>query len=436
MAPTPPEEPASTDPASDKGSLVIHILGSRGTYMRLRYDVYSVESQQVVFSGRGAREQRGEVPEPIELPPGLYKIVRAGEPFDTRVDYAIATVTAQARTEFLIVVDPDSREFRASGPVIGELPRGTEIAGVRLSLNAGGNILLDQRYNSVGSTSGTTSIIGLFGNFGLVFDKGNHLLDIGADLRLDLVDPVTGSYTPTHDRLQATALYSYKLNNPYIGPYVRVGLQTSIFPGYVYLQRDTPDGTATIRHLDGTTDTVTFGDEANPDDLRIRVSDPLAPLKLQEEIGANLKAVDLDLILFKLRVGTRIGFGFRQTFTNGLLVTRNEDANPVVFDEVDDYTTLGPVIGANASVTFARWLFARARFNALSPITNREDAGSSFGGRILMELAGTAGFKVPILTDLLYASADYTFRVERDGFIVNDTQFEHALMARATVTLF
>ena len=43
---------------------------------------------------------------------------------------------------------------------------------------------------------------------------------------------------------------------------------------------------------------------------------------------------------------------------------------------------------------------------------------------------------MPILTNLLFASADYTFRLERDAFITAETQFEHALMARASVTLF
>jgi hypothetical protein len=53
-----------------------------------------------------------------------------------------------------------------------------------------------------------------------------------------------------------------------------------------------------------------------------------------------------------------------------------------------------------------------------------------------MDFSGTAGFKVPILTNLVTASADYSFRLERDAFITANTQFEHALMARANVTLF
>jgi hypothetical protein len=245
---------------------------------------------------------------------------------------------------------------------------------------------------------------------------------------------------PTSDHFQASGLYSYKLNNPYLGPYVRGSMRTSIFPGYLYLQSSKAQTSVEITHKDGSTDTITIGDEANPDDLRVKVAKPFGPLLLQEEIGANLKALDLDLLLVKLNVGTRIGFGFRQGIMNGLLVVKgrtDENTDPILLREVSNYSTLGPVIGANASVTFARWLFGAGQFGMMAPVLNTGKSQSDgFGGRLLIDFSGTAGFKVPILTNLLFASADYTFRLERDAFITSNTQFEHSLMARATVTLF
>ncbi len=299
--------------------------------------------------------------------------------------------------------------------------------------------MFNQMRNAVGTTSGNTAQFGVFGNFGLVIDKGVHFVDVSADMRLDLIDPVTGGLAPTHDRFQASGLYSYKLNNEYLGPYVRASMRTRIFPGYVYFESDQPTIDLNIVDADGNTiRTATLGDRANPDNLRFKVAKPFGPLQFQEELGANLKAVDLDLLLLKLNVGTRIGFGFRQTFTNDLLVVDgDEDDDPVTLRQVDNYQTLGPVIGANASVTFARWLFGSAQFGVLAPITNRDDSRSdNFGGRLLLDFSGSAGFKVPILTNLLFASADYTFRLERDAFITSETQFEHALMARANITLF
>jgi hypothetical protein len=323
--------------------------------------------------------------------------------------------------------------------VFGELPRGRELLGVRVSLNGGGNLMFNQVKNGVGKTSGNTAQFGVFGNFGLVFDKGVHFIDVNAQMRLDLIDPVTGSLTPTHDRFEASGLYSYKINNPYFGPYVRGAMKTRIFPGYVYFENSAPTITLNVVNSAGATiRTATLGGEANPDNLRYKVAEPFAPLQLQEEIGGNLKAVDMDLVLLKLNVGTRLGFGFRQGIMNELLVVDgDEDATTVTLRQVDNYNTLGPVIGANATVTFARWLFGSAQFGLLFPITSLDETrADGYASKMLIDFSGTAGFKVPILTNLLFASADYTFRLERDAFITNDTQFEHALMARASLTLF
>src|SRR6185503_11554190 len=233
--------------------------------------------------------------------------------------------------------------------------------------------MFNQMKNAVGTTSGTNSQFGVFGNFGLVIDKGVHFIDVSADMRLDLVDPVTGGLTPTHDRFQASGLYSYKIKNEYFGPYVRGSMKTRIFPGYVYFENSMDRIMLNIQHTDGSMETVTRGDQANPDNLRYKVAKPFAPFQLQEELGANLKAVDLDLLLIKLNVGTRLGFGFRQAFTNGLLVVDGDETdNPVNLREVANYNTLGPVIGANASVTFRRWLFGSAQFGLLIPVMNTD----------------------------------------------------------------
>ncbi len=440
--------PTATE--APRSGLRVHILSTQNTYVPMNFDIFSVDSRQVVASSSGAVESRGEVAPILDLGPGTYKIVRSGEPFEARVDFAIASVLPDTVTDYLIVIDPDALTFRGSGPVVGELPRGVEIAGLRISLNGGGNLMFNQRANAVGMTSGTNAIFGLFANFGLIFDKGDHLIDVNSDIKLDLIDPYTGSVQPTADRFGASGLYSFKINNPYFGPYVRGAMRTRIFPGYLYLETGRPTTTVLVDRLDGTTQEQTIGNEANPDDLRVKVAKPFGPLLLQEELGANVKAIDLDLLLVKLNVGTRIGFGFRQGIMNGLLVVRpesdvDEPSDPIRLREAADYNTLGPVIGANASVTFARWLFGSAQFGLLVPVMNVNDIPRigamaneevSFAGRMLMDFSGSAGFKVPILTNLLFASADYTFRLERDAFITNRTQFEHALMARASVTLF
>ena len=433
---TPGDAPPDAPPEST-GTLRLHIISTQNTYLPMGFDVFSVETRSVVAFGKGVDEATGQPAPSWELPPGLYKIVRSGEPFETQVDFASVEVRAGEVVDYALVVDPDSLEFRGSGPVVGELPTGTRIAGIRLALNAGGSLTLTHRENVVGGTSGVTALWGLFGNFGLVFERGSHFLSVTSDLAVALNDPSVARYASTQDRWDASALYAYNLGNPYLGPYGRASFSTRVFPGYLFIEQDDDVLMVEITHTDGTSETRTLGGQANQDDLRIKVAKPLSPIILQEEVGANFKAVDLDLLLLKATIATRLGFGFRQGITNELLiVVGDEDDSPLQLAEVDSYNTLGPVLGATANVTIARWLFGTGNFGLLLPLKDTDRAGSDAGDRLLIDLAGTAGLKLPHLTRILFASFDYTFRLQKDGYLTNDLQFDQTLMARVNLQLF
>ena len=432
-----PGDPPPDAPAELTGTLRLHILSTQNTYLPMGFDVFSVETRSVVAFGKGADEATGQPAPSWELPPGVYKIVRSGEPFETRVDFATVEVSAGEIVDFAIVVDPETLEFRGSGPVVGDLPSGTRIAGIRLALNAGGSLTLTQRENVVGGTSGISALWSLFGNFGLVFERDSHFLSVTSDLAVALNDPAVARFASTQDRWEASALYAYNLGNTYLGPYGRASFSTRVFPGYLYVEQDEDLLMVEIAREDGTTDIVTLGGEANQDDLRIKVAEPLSPIILQEEVGANFKAVDLDLLLLKATIATRLGFGFRQGITSDLLiVTGDEDDSPLQLAEVDSYGTLGPVLGATANVTVARWLFGTGNFGLLVPLEDIDRAGSNVGDRLLIDLAGTAGLKLPHLTRILFASFDYTFRLQKDGYITNDLQFDQTVMARVNLQLF
>jgi hypothetical protein len=289
----------------------------------------------------------------------------------------------------------------------------------------------------VGQTNGVNALVGLFGNFSLVFDRDNHFLKLDSQLQVTVRDPETAGPFSTNDNFRGSALYAYNINNPYVGPYARVAFQTKVFPGYLYLEEDDQaTGVVNVNRLDGTVDTFEFGGEANADDLRIEVAKAFSPLILQEEIGANLKAVDLDLRLLELNVATRVGFGFREGIANGLLVVEGDErGTPVNLFEVDDYFTLGPVVGATATVTFARWLFGSGDFGLMVPVRETDRAGDGFADRLLIDLSATGGLKFPSLS-FFYGSLDYTLRVQRDGYLTDKTQFAQSVMARANLQLF
>jgi hypothetical protein len=444
----PAEEPPADQPAAESAEespevaagvessgLTVHVITTRNTYETIGFDIFDVSTQQVVASGRSVDEAAGRTPPSFELPTGVYKIVRSGEPFATRVDFA--TVRVDGPTDYVIVVDAETGAFRGGGIVSGELPEGRKIAGIRLALNVGGNIELNQQRKIVGTTNGNSGQVGLFGNFSLVLDRNNHFLKVDSQLHLTVRNPETADSFSTSDFFQGSGLYAFNINNPYVGPYARVAFQTKVFPGYLYLKEDEmATGAVNVHRLDGSVDTFEFGGEANSDNLRIEIAEAFAPFVLQEEVGANLKAVDLDLRLLQLSVATRLGFGLRQGITNGLLVVEgSERGTPVELFERDNYFTLGPVAGASATVTFARWLFGSGEFGMMLPLRDTDRAGDNLARRLLLDLSATGGLKFPSLS-FFYGSIDYTLRLQREGYLTDDTQFAHAVMARANLQLF
>ena len=433
------DRPEPSQDADDEHVLVelrVHVMSTSNVYDDTEFDVFRVATEEVVGRGAGANEAAGEAVVSFDLEPGLYKIVRAGEPFRTNIDFA--TVTLAGDTDYLIVVDADTGAFRGSGVVTGELPKGLDIGGVRLALNVGGSLWMNQKTGVVGGTNGVSALVGVFGNFGMVYDEGSHFLTVDAKLQLNLQDAPTSGVFASTDYLEAAALYAYNINNPYIGPYARAGFKTRVFPGYLYLADETVGaGQVDVNRLDGSVDRYSFGTEAHPDDLRLEIAKPFAPFILQEELGANLKAVDLDLKVLELSVATRVGWAFRQGITNGLFVVDGDERGAAVtLNEVDDYFTTGPLAGASANLTVARWLFGQAEVAALVPVQDRARAGSSVARQLLLDASGTAGLKFSALTSKLYASFDYTFRMQRDGFLTSKTMFDQIVMARVSLQLF
>src|SRR5207248_207144 len=95
--PAPAAAPSTTPPAAPAehaSGLRVHILSTHNTYLPMGFDVFSVATKGLVASSAGVVESNDEVAPVLELSPGLYKIVRAGEPFETRMDFAVVSVMA------------------------------------------------------------------------------------------------------------------------------------------------------------------------------------------------------------------------------------------------------------------------------------------------------------------------------------------------------
>ena len=191
---------------------------------------------------------------------------------------------------------------------------------------------------------------------------------------------MTGSVMPTHDRFSASGLYSYKLRATRSSVRTSAASMRDAHVPRLRLPR--------ARHADGTIhdrahrrhrrDSRHVRHQANPDDLRIKVAKPFAPLQLQEELGANLKAVDLDLLA---RQAQR-RHAHRLRLSPGVherLARRARHADRRAASGSARSTTTRRSARSSARtrrVTFARWLFGSAQFGLLAPMTQHATSRS------------------------------------------------------------
>ncbi len=95
--------------------LDVNVVDETFVPFRGTYEIIRMEKREDFGLGFGADEQLGEVTRVWVLPPGLYKIIRAGGTYRDRTDFATVRLEAGRLTRFTLVLDPDDGRFLGAG---------------------------------------------------------------------------------------------------------------------------------------------------------------------------------------------------------------------------------------------------------------------------------------------------------------------------------
>ncbi|MBK8012973.1 MAG: hypothetical protein IPK13_16655 [Deltaproteobacteria bacterium] len=137
------EQQVTVVPASWSG-LAVHVVDEQFGSVRSSYEIIRADGREYMGIGFGTDEQAGEPVSTWVLRPGLYKIVRVGETYRARRDFATVRLREGRFTHFLLVVDPATGDFSGGGEVPeAELFRPT--GGFFGSLVVGGDLTLSSR---------------------------------------------------------------------------------------------------------------------------------------------------------------------------------------------------------------------------------------------------------------------------------------------------
>lgn len=310
--------------------LAVHMVDERLNSVRGSYEIIRVDTREYVDVGFGTDEQAGEPVSTWILRPGLYKIVKVGETYRARRDFATVRLLAGYLTDFMLVVDPETDDFQGAG----EVPReDLFLAGqgdLWWSFILGGDVNMSSRDNVLGVENGETFSFGAF----LDTKVTARIFDSPLILRLQIEEgwQFIGEIFPrnaagpedsaqqqtsqiplqkTQDRADLDGLYVYQLF-AWLGPYVRFNIETNLFEGLEHFGKNVR---ADVYDADG---------EFNRS-RSVRTSVRLLPsfglTSINEGIGMHVRP--LKTLWAETNLG--VGFGARHQITNRLIEATNDD---------------------------------------------------------------------------------------------------------------
>lgn len=392
-------------------ALEIEVVDEQFIPFRGTYEVIRMEDRAEFGLGFGADELLGEELRTWILPPGLYKIIRAGGTYRDRTNFATVRLVPGRLTRFTLVMDPDTGDFRGAGEEDPSL-EGEALADNRrdwaLQGLLGGAVAF-RRTDQIGEEEGWDLTIHFFFDGYGRYKREPHRFVTRLELEEAQNRPADDDrFDNVTDRLFLHSIYTYDLV-PWFGPYVRAGLETKLLPRYQDF-----DGPRDVEELDEDGAVV----EVHEDVDRVRLGGAFSPFQAIEGGGANFHLLQGQ----RVEVDLRLGVGARQTWSNGLLVFENDRLVPL-----QDSHTEGVEGTLVVLARISRWVTLSSEFDGLLPFGAQEADAALFTWR------NQATVRL-----LSFLSLAYRFNASRDPNLGlgDDVRTEHDVQLRFSYNLF
>ncbi len=401
----------------DWAGLKIEVVDTSNIPFAGLYEVIRMSDRLSVGIGYGADSLQGESLTTWLLEPGLYRIVRAGETYRARRDFATVDLPRAGLVHFKLVLDETTGDFRGAGVVSAD-ELGVASAGSNWTrrVTLGGAVSLSSTDNVVGATNQQTLNGLAFLDAYFTYDDDKNVATTIVELEEGVlaIDPEIGKSSPTQktqDRLRLDSVYTRFLNDRW-GPYARFGLLTNVFPSEVLATNDT---SVAFNRLDGTREVQAIA--ANSE---FRTSDGFGALRVREGFGANVR-------LFRNRWATlnwRGGVGFRQNLFNDAFVLRDDNTTAEVdYFEVDNFNEEGVETSLTGSVRLYRNLFWVTDLEVFADFGEFGDPTIDWRNTLSLRLSRSI-------------SIDYTADILDQPQVSPETQFRQNILLRFSLDLF
>lgn len=311
-------------------SLIINIIDSGKSNVRMQYDIYEGDSNEAVGFDFSADDEAGEENRVWILKPGRYFITIDGQSFSTYIDFTTIDVEPGKHYNLTIVVDTEGTNGKLLGAGIHPQETDNLLETYYSSQNAF-HLNFNVNANNETEKDSFDENFTLSSQFDRKMYYTRNKFDyegrIDWELGFNKASEEDLKISVDDFRFTNTIIYKFKENGNF-GLYGRFDSSSHFFPKHNYFASDSD---YIIKNDAGVVIDTLFSKD------RVKLQNPIFPLTLKEDMGLNYRVNNGKYG----NINFRAGLGWLQTYNADVLVSSSDEDSYKVYNEIADTSTKG-----------------------------------------------------------------------------------------------
>lgn len=387
----------------DWAGLRIQVVDENTIPFRGEYELVALPGMQNYGVGRGAQLEQGEQVRTWILEPGLYMLLKVGESYQARRNFFTFRARPGILEQLTLVADPGTGDFKGAGEQRAFGAGSSLERDLILAVIVGGGVNLTSQSNVTGAADKTTLGPSFYFDTLLQYTKRRHYVYGRLNLEEAFTQQDWGRFEKNIDFWRLDALYAFKMW-PSLGPYVRAGVESTIFPGFLYFNEK--------RDVVWMEDGVERGSWAGR--RQFQVTDPAFPMVLKGGTGLRFNTPPLSW----LDLWALLGVGGRFTVTRDMF-TSVDDSGTDVYEvsKIHSFEDFGAESTIVARATLTRWVLLNTEFDIFFPFDDFIQPSFRWDNNLALRITS-------------YVSVSYIYRMKYEPAINDALQHDHQALLR------
>jgi len=290
-------EGRTTPVVPDWSGLIIEVVDEQGIAFRGEYELVRIDEFDPYGRGYGASIELGETVKAWILKPGTYKILGAGESYNTMTNFVTVRLLPGELINFLLIQESEKFGIRGGGTLQLASATRSATSNWHWGANIGANVLFNLESDLEANLETNSFTMGLLFDTWAFYRK--KPMEWNTRLRFDesinITDNNPENMINTPDRMLLSSIFIWRLLD-WLGPYARSEFNTKFFSTKIKRNKE-----GSFRFVDTN---YVFDEALEPDTSKIFTLEPgFSPVIFEVGAGMNADLTTRRYIEAKARLG-------------------------------------------------------------------------------------------------------------------------------------